>query len=70
MERYTKEQRVIIVKKIITEFITKLNLALLLGHSIYVVLSTNTLLQYCDTAGWLLLKKLRLFAKTLYDFRN
>ena len=31
MERYTKEQRVIIVRN----FITKLNLALLLGHPVY-----------------------------------
>ena len=34
MERYTKEQHVIIAKKIITKFTTKLNLALLLGHPI------------------------------------
>jgi len=32
MERYTKKQRVIIAKKFIAKFITKLNLALLLGH--------------------------------------
>ena len=36
MEGYTKEQCVIIVKKFIKRFITKLNLALLLGHPIYI----------------------------------
>jgi len=35
VERYSKEHRVIIAQKFVTKFITKLNLALLLGHPVY-----------------------------------
>jgi len=36
MERYTKEKRVIIVKNLLQNLLQKLNLALLLGHPLFV----------------------------------